>query len=250
MAELSHFVTVTNELPAPSVNHTWTGEDSRRSELAGMPSAIQHDDLLSSADQKTVYDILADHQQSEDWELRDLLKELQRWAEIMNFEFKLEIPEISLRVDWLRTRVLGHFRYGHNGFGLKGEVAINRRHITEARFWDVLGTLLHELLHAWQQAHGKPGKGNYHNKQFREKAREFGLIVDERGVTQYASESRFKELLRKYGINVPELPRPVLRQRGTSKLKLWWCGCTKIRVAVARFRARCLLCGNEFKRVE
>jgi hypothetical protein len=113
-----------------------------------------------------------------------------------------------------------------------------------------LGTLLHELLHAWQQAHGKPGKRNYHNKQFRDKAREFGLIVQSNGVTEYARDSRLEDLLRKYGIHVPDLPEPVLPLKGESKLKLWFCGCTKVRVAVPHFRAQCLICGNLFVRVD
>jgi hypothetical protein len=198
-----------------------------------------------------VYEALAEHQVSEKWEYRDLLGELQRWAKIFDFEFKLEIPEVSLCVDWLHRCRLGHFRPGHNGFGLRGEVAINCRYLEQREFWQVLGTLLHELLHAWQQTHGRAGRRNYHNKEFREKARRYGLIIDERGYTTYAPESPFVELLRKHGVTVPVLP-PVAagRPRGHSKLRKWWCGCTNVRVAVTDFRAQCLRCGNEFHRAD
>ncbi|MCI0460004.1 MAG: SprT-like domain-containing protein [Gemmataceae bacterium] len=200
---------------------------------------------------KHVYRVLAEHQQTEEWALRELLQELQRWATVFNGEFKLDVTEYSLCVDRLRRNRLGHFRPGHNGFGLRGEVAINRLYLDQREFWQVLGTLLHEMLHAWQQEHGRPGKGNYHNKEFRDKAQAYGLVIDRRGYTQYEPDSPFMELLRRHGVTVPEIHAPVLRETGSrapgsSKLKKWSCGCTNVRVAVADFRAQCLHCGSVF----
>ncbi len=198
-----------------------------------------------------VYDILAQHQRHEEWNRRELMADLQTWANRFVVEFKLDIPEVVLCVDVLPSSRYGHFRYGHNGFGLKGEIALNARYLTpNVPKWEVLGTLAHELLHAWQQAHGTPGKRNYHNSEFREKAIELGLVVDRRGVTGYTADSPFKNLLRHFGVVVPEhevLP-PGRRQPGQSKLKKWSCGCTNVRVAVADFRARCLKCGRDFSR--
>src|SRR5581483_10825801 len=122
---------------------------------------------------------------------------------------------------------LGHFRYGHNGFALKGEIIINDRHLNNRQGWETLGTLLHELIHAWQQAHGKPGRGNYHNQQFREKAARYGLIVDHRGYTDYEPDSPFTRLLAEHGVNVPPLEKPTAqpgRSACTSRLKKWSCG--------------------------
>lgn len=211
--------------------------------------AVTHVDAQRT-DSQSVYSVLAHHQRSEDWDLKALFTELQRWAEIFNLEFNLEIRDISLCVDWLSRRRFGHFRYGHNGFGLEGEIAINRRYLDRKEFWQVLGTLLHEMLHAWQQAHGKPGKWSYHNVQFRKKALEYGLVVDQRGVTDYEPKSPFMDLLRKHGVHVPHIPNPLQRRRGSSKLKKWCCGCTNVRVAVADFRAKCLRCGNVFVRAD
>jgi hypothetical protein len=198
-----------------------------------------------------VYEILAQHQRQEEWNRREMMEGLQTWANRFVVEFKLDIPEVVLCVDVLPSSRYGHFRNGHNGFGLKGEVAINARYLTpDIPLWEVLGTLLHELLHAWQQAHGTPGKRNHHNAEFRAKAFELGLIIDRRGLGGYAAESRFKDLLRGVGVVVPEheLLPPARRPRGESKLKKWSCGCTNVRVAVADFRAMCLKCGNEFRR--
>ena len=50
------------------------------------------------------------------------------------------------------------------------------------------------------KAHGKPGKGNYHNKEFRTKAESVGLLIDLAGVTRYAPTSPFVDLLKKHGL--------------------------------------------------
>ena len=200
----------------------------------------------SVSNEQPVYRVLAEHQCAEPWELQDVLCKLLPWADTFNGEFKLEVPNVSLCVDWLSRNRYGHFRPGHNGFGLRNEIAINRRSLGEREFWQVLGTLLHELLHAHQEAHGRPGKGNYHNVAFRKKAQEYGLIVDARGYTQYAPESLFLDLLAKHWVQVPSIPSPVVKLRGSSKLKKWTCGCTNVRVAVAEFHAKCLKCGNLF----
>jgi len=196
-----------------------------------------------------IYSDLAFHQQTESWSWRDLSAVLHAFAEHLNVEFKLDIPEISLCLDRLDCHRYGHFRFGHNGFGLKGEIALNSRFLIGNRpFWKVLGTLLHEMLHAWQQAHGTPAKGNHHNAEFRAKARELGLVVDENGVTEYAVQSPFKDVLTTLGIDMSDEDSPASASplRGKSKLKKWTCGCTIVRVAIADFRAVCLKCEREF----
>lgn len=206
----------------------------------------------------TIYDQLAHHQESEEWQYRDCLKELHIWAKRFTFQFKLQIPRLVIGVGDVRHGCYGCFRYGHNALGLRGEVTIDRRrlhdNLAEDLFWKVLGTLLHELLHGWQEARGKAGKGNYHNREFRRKAAELGLIVSSRGHTQYDPDSPFFRLLEEHGVRVPLLPQPTFefsdrRPRGTSNLKLWVCGCpVRARVAVAQFNAQCLDCGCRFQR--
>jgi len=39
----------------------------------------------------------------------------------------------------------------------------------------ILSTLVHEMVHLWQQHHGKPGRGRYHNKEWASKMRGVGL---------------------------------------------------------------------------
>jgi len=199
---------------------------------------------------------LRTHQVSvEDWRFRPLLAELHTWAERFCVQFKLETPVPAIVVERLRGR-FGHFRPGRNDWGVNFEIAIDEHRATSEPFWPALGTLLHELLHLWQEVHGAhPGhfSFSYHNKEFCEKAATLGLIVDRRGHTFYATgNSPFLDLLKKYGVNVPPLP-PLEKQQaplgrlGSSKSKLWECGCpVKVRVAIPNFRARCLVCNCLF----
>jgi len=215
---------------------------------------MESDSLQFKPEVKPVYRALAEHQvQEDDWELADVLAWFQLWSGRFVQECDLAVGEIALCVDWLPRNRLGHFRRGHNGFGLTAEIAINRRYLTFREPWECLGTLFHELLHAWQELHGKPGRNNYHNRQFREKARSYGLVIDTRGRTQYEPESRFFRLLRQYGVAVPEIPPVQYVLRGQPKLKKWMCRCDppiNARVAVAHFYARCLWCGELFRTPE
>jgi hypothetical protein len=223
---------------------------------------LQIDDGDNSSVVGNVYQTLAEHQRTEPWDDRDLLAFLQQWAERFDVEFKLGIPQLALQVDRLRASTLGHFRVGHNGFGLKGEIAINRRYIRNRPVWGVLGTLLHEGLHAWQDVHGHPSARAHHNLEFRRKAASFGLLIDRRGVTDNVLESPFMDLLRDNGIEVPteadcdepdDQGRRIVRRAasrpnrlaGNSKLKKWSCGCTNVRCAV-ELRAWCCRCGKPF----
>jgi hypothetical protein len=205
-----------------------------------------------------VYHSLSEHQRAAaDWRHQPTMKELHIWAERFATEFKLQLPAMTLAVDRTRSRrCLGHYRPGYNGLGLRCEIVISESHleraVQESAWWRVLGTLLHEELHCWQEFHGKSGRRNYHNVQFRRKATELGLIVDERGVTRYDPGSPFFALLERHGVQAPALPKPNLHQSRTKpvKLHLWVCGCTKVRVGRAHFNAKCLDCGNQFELVE
>ena len=38
--------------------------------------------------------------------------------------------------------------------------------------------LIHEMIHLWQQDHGKPSRSGYHNKQFAEKCNSIGITAE------------------------------------------------------------------------
>lgn len=40
---------------------------------------------------------------------------------------------------------------------------------------ETASTLVHEMVHAWQEEHGKPGRGRYHNQEWADKMKSIGL---------------------------------------------------------------------------
>lgn len=134
---------------------------------------------------------------------------------------------------------------------MKGEIAINKKHL-DRKFWLVLRTLLHEMIHAWQQNFGKPSCGNYHNKQFRQKAAELGIVVNDKGHTDCLENSLFLNLLKTHNVDFDvdsesKYTKETVNIKRVSKLKKWSCGCSNIRVAKSKFEAKCLLCGGNFE---
>lgn len=201
----------------------------------------------------TIYDELALFQLTDEWAMRDVLANLHQFKDRFVSEFKLQVSDLVIAVEKISHWRLGQYRVGRNGLGLKGEITIAEAHVRECgsrnQWWEVLGTLLHEILHAWQETHGTPSRGNYHNAEFRSKAKQLGLIVNTRGYTQFLAESPFITLLMRSGINVPQLDEPEMMacNKPKGKLKLWVCSCpVRVRVAVKDFHAQCLRCGQPF----
>jgi predicted SprT family Zn-dependent metalloprotease len=236
------------------IRNTSTGSSEECSFLEFKPE--------SNLQTEPINEQLREHQSSsDDWDRHSLLKELHLWTKRFILEFKLKTGVPAIMVDHLHRNCYGSYRHGRNGFGLRNEIAINQSYLDERKFWEVLGTLLHELLHAEQEQSGKPGKYNYHNKAFRERAKYFGLIVNQTGLTEYTPPpSPFWSILAQYGIELPDTPLtlivapPPTDKPGKSKLKLWICKCTpkpvRVRVAIKDFQARCLKCGEQFEQAD
>lgn len=215
-----------------------------------------------------VYGAVADHQRTEtEWDLRPLAVLFDRYFDRFNDAFGLRLPRTVIKLDpALRRTCAGYFRAGHNEFGVAGEIAIAVQATTDgtpADTGDQLGTLLHEMLHLEQALTGTPGRHNYHNVAFRQRAGEFGLVVDERGYQMYAPDGRFLDLLREDGVPLPRAavlaqavvtgdspppPAKVKGRRTKSKLKKWTCGCTNVWVGVRVLHARCARgdCGQTY----
>lgn len=69
-------------------------------------------------------------------------------------------------------KAFGYFRC--NIFPGVNELAITPKGMKRGAY-DALGTVIHEMVHVWQNQHGKPGKPGYHNKQWASKMLEIGL---------------------------------------------------------------------------
>ena len=216
---------------------------------------------MNTVKQENINDTLRDHQVSlKDWDHRKIISELHIWAERFILEFKLQTRTPAIKIEHLRSRAYGHNRHGRNGFGFQHEIAHNKDYLGTRTYGEILGTHLHELLHAEQEQVGKPGKYNYHNKEFRQRAAELGLIIDQAGHTTYASApTPFLAILEKHGVSVQDIPdfKEATEENsqaleGSSKLKLWECQCKpkpiKVRVAIKDFEAICLKCNGLYVR--
>lgn len=61
------------------------------------------------------------------------------------------------------------------------EIALNPSYFNGKNDKDILSTLLHEMVHLWQQEFGKPSRRNYHNVEWANKMEEVGLIPSNTG---------------------------------------------------------------------
>ena len=69
----------------------------------------------------------------------------------------------------MKTR-LGHYALARGG--MPGQIAISRRHLRRHRWAQAVETMLHEMVHQWQDELGMPVD---HGPAFRRKARELGI---------------------------------------------------------------------------
>ena len=134
------------------------------------------------------------------------IENLHTWVERFVFEFKLKTENLpAIIIHFFGWRRYGNFMLRRNGFGKRNEIAINKKFIGAHEFWEVLGALLHKLLHMENELICKIGNRNCHNKAYRERAASLGLIVDQGGHMYYApAPSPFWDVLAKYGIAAPE----------------------------------------------
>ena len=100
-----------------------------------------------------------------------LVAKLVLWHERYNADFFAgELKSIPVRVSRRMKSRLGHYSAGSRG--VPGEIAISWRHLRRHGWTEALETLLHEMVHQWQDETGRPID---HGRVFRAKAREVGI---------------------------------------------------------------------------
>lgn len=96
------------------------------------------------------------------------------------------LPELPIRLSGrMRTR-LGQLCLEH-GTGVPFEITVSRRHVERHTWTEVADTLLHEMVHLWQQVHGHPVD---HGAAFRAKARAVGVEPAARRSVRRAAPGR------------------------------------------------------------
>ncbi len=86
--------------------------------------------------------------------------------------FQGELTPIRMRISRRMKNRLGHYMVA--GAVQPAEIAVSLRHVQRDPWDDVLHTLVHEMVHQWQDQHGIALD---HGQTFRSKAREVGICA-------------------------------------------------------------------------
>lgn len=100
-----------------------------------------------------------------------IAERLTEWHAKYNADhFGGALKEVPVRVSRRMKSRLGH--YSAASAGATGEIAISWRHLRRHGWDEALHTLLHEMVHQWQD---ETGRAIDHGQGFRAKAREIGI---------------------------------------------------------------------------
>ena len=106
-----------------------------------------------------------------------LMRRLTEWHRRFNERhFGGSLKPITVRVSRRMRARLGHYMSATPS-GESSEIVVSRRHIRRHGWDEALHTLLHEMLHQWQDESGHPID---HGRVFRAKAREVGVVPSAR----------------------------------------------------------------------
>lgn len=98
--------------------------------------------------------------------------------------FESTLPKIVLNFS-RHARSYGFFspdRWKHqDGQGVTHEISINPDTLLARDPRDVASTLVHEMVHLWQQVHGTPPRRCYHDREWAAKMDEVGLVPSSTG---------------------------------------------------------------------
>lgn len=72
-------------------------------------------------------------------------------------------------------------RFGNRAGALVHELAVNPEYFAIVPLTEILQTVAHEMVHAFQAEHGGAGRANYHNKHFAGLMKKIGLMPSETG---------------------------------------------------------------------
>jgi hypothetical protein len=103
---------------------------------------------------------------------REIAQQLAEWHERLNARhFHGRLRRVPIRVSRRMKSRLGHYTAATAG-GDPAEIAISRSHLRRHGWDEALHTLLHEMVHQWQD---ETGRTIDHGATFRAKAREVGI---------------------------------------------------------------------------
>lgn len=115
---------------------------------------------------------------------RETYEQLQQAFDALNKAlFAGDLPNCLITLQ-RRKKSFGYFssaRFGRADGTPADEIALNPVHFRDRPVEDVLATLAHEMTHLWQQHHGRPGRGRYHNREWADRMKAIGLKPTDTG---------------------------------------------------------------------
>lgn len=95
------------------------------------------------------------------------------------------LPQVMITLQ-RHSRARGYFsakrfQRRDNGREHVHEVALNPDCFTGRTDEEILSTLVHEMVHVWQQEFGHPGRGRYHNREWARRMHGAGLMASSTG---------------------------------------------------------------------
>lgn len=219
--------------------------------------------------------LLQEAAQAEDWLFRDEILTLYKWYDIFNTtmfsDASLPLPIIGFAA--FNKKTLARYNIARNEIGLRNYISFNERHFNTAvgawayGLWSQLESLLHEMVHAWQQTYGvdkldvaKITARYTHNPEFIAKCESLGLHPRPRvGSHMRVADGWFADLMAEHGIPAPEgVPTESPGKynwwqmgqpwKTSNRAHKWQCPCGQIvRVTKADFPGCvCVSCGEPF----
>lgn len=99
--------------------------------------------------------------------------------------FAGELPQVLVTLQ-RKANSRGYFHpenfQGRSEQGIAHELAMNPDAFVGRTDEEIISTLAHEMAHVWQQEHGKPASGGYHNKEWAQKMVAIGLMPSDTGM--------------------------------------------------------------------
>lgn len=116
-----------------------------------------------------------------------MVEQLRQWHRRYNARhFQGKLREIDIRISRRMKSRLGHYTSATPG-AEPAEIAISRAHLRRHGWTEALHTLLHEMVHQWQDENGYPLD---HSQIFRRKAREVGISARATRPADFAQRPR------------------------------------------------------------
>lgn len=184
------------------------------------------------------------------WRYRRIVQELHLWGQRFTADFNLGVPTPVLAVERLRRDTLGQYTLGRSAIGTRTTVTMNERWIAARPFRDTLITLLHELVHAWDEWSNGRGsaKGGGHGRPWRDRITAIGVVTGPRGSTAGITPE-LDAYLDRYGVpRLEDLIDPEAPPEPQRAMPKWVCTCPPRGnpVRAVYLHARCLDCGADY----